>query len=337
MQQNNTQQNEIKKEHGAYIYALAVAVLICLQLAAAVIAAVIWRDSLLEESANLPPEFLLFASFLLQAAFTALYFLFYRKRRIKPTHRLKTKLHPAWYALSALLGIACLFLFMGAHTLFDNFLRWAGYTAPDSPFADPSGFLQKSLIILTAVIAAPIGEELIFRGGLIDGLDKKYPVFVTAVLSGVLFSFMHMSPAQTIYQFFLGFAAACLVLRTKSVLPGIILHMVSNLIVALSLMINPVEAFFTAYTQQFIFRSFAGGLVLSILLAAIGTAVFSGLVLINVKSKKPQNGEQAINIESTTAKNTLFPAERKNNRVFYACLIAPFLVTLFVWIGAFLV
>jgi len=345
MQQNSLPKNELKKEYGAYIYAGAILVFICIQLAVYVAAIFIWRGEP-DEPLTPPPEFLLFASFLLQVGFAALYFLFYRKHRVKPDHSLKTKLNPKWYALSAILGVACLFLFMSVHILFANFLEnRTSFTSPDSPFADPSGFIQIFLIILTAVIAAPIGEELIFRGGLIDGLNKKFPVFATAALSGILFSFMHMNPASTVYQFFLGFAAACLVLATKSIIPAVILHAVSNLIVALSILINPVYSFFNLYTQRL---TSGWGIVLSILLAFIGVSVFAGLVVISNKKRKihtyytPQ--DKSIIQEKQAAENVLSSPSpsldnvspyNKSSKLFYACLIAPFLITLLVWLAHF--
>ncbi len=51
-------------------------------------------------------------------------------------------------------------------------------------------------IVITAVIAAPIVEEMVFRGVVLRGLRSRLPVLVAVVLQGVLFGGAHFDPVR---------------------------------------------------------------------------------------------------------------------------------------------
>jgi uncharacterized protein len=58
--------------------------------------------------------------------------------------------------------------------------------------------------LLAIVIAAPILEELIFRGIILHGLLKRYSPFHAILLSSVLFGIVHLNPWQFITGLFIG-------------------------------------------------------------------------------------------------------------------------------------
>jgi len=51
-------------------------------------------------------------------------------------------------------------------------------------------------LVITAVIAAPIVEEMVFRGVVMRGLRSRLPVVVVIVLQGVLFGVAHVDPVR---------------------------------------------------------------------------------------------------------------------------------------------
>jgi hypothetical protein len=51
-------------------------------------------------------------------------------------------------------------------------------------------------IVITAVIAAPIVEEMVFRGVVLRGLRSRLPVVASVVLQGVLFGIAHLDPVR---------------------------------------------------------------------------------------------------------------------------------------------
>ena len=84
------------------------------------------------------------------------------------------------------------------------------------------------LLILYVVILGPISEELIFRG-LTAGYAKRiFRLWVVNVVQAVLFGAMHMNPIQSIYAFVLGLVIGYLVLKSDSLLMGMIIHITFN-------------------------------------------------------------------------------------------------------------
>jgi membrane protease YdiL (CAAX protease family) len=92
------------------------------------------------------------------------------------------------------------------------------------------GFGAVPVQILLIVIAAPISEEVCFRGMLFGGLREKLPRVAAALLSGLIFGGLHALTGVTAVPplIVFGFLLALLYERTGSIVPGIILHMLNN-------------------------------------------------------------------------------------------------------------
>ncbi len=92
------------------------------------------------------------------------------------------------------------------------------------------GFGALPFQILLIAIAAPISEELCFRGMLFGGLRERLPRLAAALISGLIFGGLHaltgVSAVPPLIVF--GFLLALLYERTGSIVPGILLHMLNN-------------------------------------------------------------------------------------------------------------
>ncbi len=89
---------------------------------------------------------------------------------------------------------------------------------------------QKGFFTFVAmVVAAPILEELIFRGVILDGLLRVYTPFKSIVISSFLFGLVHLNLHQLIGGFLFGCFSGWVYYRTRSLLPSIIIHAVANL------------------------------------------------------------------------------------------------------------
>jgi membrane protease YdiL (CAAX protease family) len=89
--------------------------------------------------------------------------------------------------------------------------------------------------VLLIVIAAPISEEVCFRGMLFGGLRTRIPRIAAALLSGLIFGALHALTGITAVPplIFFGFVLALLYEETGSIVPGILLHMLNNTIALL--------------------------------------------------------------------------------------------------------
>jgi ABC-2 type transport system permease protein/sodium transport system permease protein len=99
------------------------------------------------------------------------------------------------------------------------------------------------------VMALPLGlaaltEELFFRGYLFSALQRVAKPWTVIIVTGVLFGLMHsviggsLGSEQILPATLMGLALGCIRWRTGSVLPGMALHLVHN--VLLSFMLNSI-------------------------------------------------------------------------------------------------
>ena len=101
-----------------------------------------------------------------------------------------------------------------------------------SSYTDSSSFLSKGnelLNFIAAVIAAPICEELVFRGGvyrsLSDAVSRPLAIFISSLIFGV----MHGTAIWVAYTFVLGIIMCWIYDRFNSLIAPIIFHAAFNL------------------------------------------------------------------------------------------------------------
>ena len=94
------------------------------------------------------------------------------------------------------------------------------------------GFGAIPIQILLIVIAAPVTEEVCFRGMLFGGLREKLPRIAAALVCGLIFGALHAITGVTAVPplIVFGFLLALLYERTGSIVPGMLLHMLNNIV-----------------------------------------------------------------------------------------------------------
>jgi membrane protease YdiL (CAAX protease family) len=110
---------------------------------------------------------------------------------------------------------------------------------PEPPEQIPEQIRQASLIwpAVVAVLAAPIGEEVFFRGFLFRGLRRRFTVWPAALISAVCFSLIHITPGSlggsvtlVVALFPVGVGLAWIYEKRQSLLPCVVAHATFNLI-----------------------------------------------------------------------------------------------------------
>ena len=84
--------------------------------------------------------------------------------------------------------------------------------------------------VLAVAVVAPVVEELIFRGLMLNRLRMVMPGWVAVLLSSAVFGACHGNPVWFGYAFALGAFFGFLDLRANSVLPSILGHLAFNAI-----------------------------------------------------------------------------------------------------------
>ena len=86
-------------------------------------------------------------------------------------------------------------------------------------------------IFISTCIIAPIFEEILYRGVLLNGLLKKYNYKKAIIYSALIFGIAHMNLPQGINAFFLGTIIGLAYYYTKSIYLCMAMHFVNNFLV----------------------------------------------------------------------------------------------------------
>ena len=123
---------------------------------------------------------------------------------------------------------------IGAYFLF-AIVYTAIFGAPEQEdIAESFGSVPVQVLLI--VVAAPISEEICFRGMLYGGLRERWPRIAAALFAGLIFGALHaltgLSAVPPLVAF--GFVLCLLYERTGSIVPGIVLHMLNNSVALLA-------------------------------------------------------------------------------------------------------
>jgi len=117
---------------------------------------------------------------------------------------------------------------IGAYLLFAGVYAAIFGSPKQEDIAESFGALPIQILLI--VIAAPVSEEVCFRGMLFGGLRTRMPRLAAALISGLVFGALHaltgISAVPPLIVF--GFVLALLYEKTGSIVPGIVLHMLNN-------------------------------------------------------------------------------------------------------------
>ena len=132
-------------------------------------------------------------------------------------------------------------------------------------------------------LVAPVMEELFFRGLVFKSFLERYSVRKAVVASSLLFALFHLNPWQAIVAFPIGVLNAWLVLRTGSLVPGMLAHFATN--TTSTFLIFPLGALFGYDYDEMTQRTHFPWQLLAVALAASA----SGILWLFRLPQRPQN------------------------------------------------
>ncbi len=97
-------------------------------------------------------------------------------------------------------------------------------------YAEASASLNDSgvMAFIATALAAPVVEEVVFRGLILSRLRRAMPGWLALVLSAAIFGVCHGHPVWIAYAFLLGLVFGGMTLRSGSILPSMLAHVVFN-------------------------------------------------------------------------------------------------------------
>ena len=162
-------------------------------------------------------------SYFVAMALTLVGFLFYRSRRRGP----KIIAHFSSRGLNPVLLLWGVVFMLATSVVLEPLLS----LLPEVPNAYGRG----AWAIVTVVVMAPLFEEVIFRGVLLESTRAKYGVMATWLVSSAVFGIVHVHPTVAVNAFAIGLVRGFVYMRTDSLWSTIILHAVNNGIAYLAL------------------------------------------------------------------------------------------------------
>ena len=150
-------------------------------------------------------------------------FLFYRSRRRGP----KIIAHFSSRGLNPILLLWGVLFMLATSVVLEPLLS----LLPEVPNAYGRG----AWAIVMVVVMAPLFEEVIFRGVLLESTRAKYGVMAAWLVSSAIFGIVHVHPTVAVNAFAIGLVLGFVYMRTDSLWSVIILHAVNNGIAYLAL------------------------------------------------------------------------------------------------------
>ncbi len=117
-----------------------------------------------------------------------------------------------------------------------------------------------ALMIIATVIAAPIAEEIFFRGLVESRLKTGMPMLAAMIVSAWLFGLVHVSPIWILYAALLGFVLVWTAEKYGSIWASLVVHMAYNAANLPLVMLGEID-------DGIFYAMLAGSGVLSVLLA----------------------------------------------------------------------
>lgn len=193
------------------------------------------------------------------------------------------------------LGVSMLCFTAGTSTVWSVILYYLGYRGGGSSMPETfNAWLLLLDLVLTGVLPA-VFEEFTNRGAFLTAMRSSFNPAQTVLICGLAFGLFHQNITQIFYTFFFGVLCAVLVLRTKSVYPGMIVHFVNN---GLSVYLDFAEAYglplggISDWLYSLLERAFPLVGLLWLLVTAAGIGII--YLIFRLTKKKQSDGEARI-------------------------------------------
>ena len=147
-----------------------------------------------------------------------------------PIHafRVNIKINPWIFLIAVYMGVMLYLLTVGVSSISTVFLNLIGYTKSPSV---GTIYSSPGVIILSYFLVAflpGIFEELTYRGLALRVVGNLKDDYSKIIILALLFGLGHMFIQQTMYAFVGGIFFAYLAIKTHSIVPGMIMHIINN-------------------------------------------------------------------------------------------------------------
>ncbi len=183
--------------------------------------------------------YLFFAYFITQAVMglSVLVAVNFKLKELLPRLHCNKAVKKADYFLMLPLSFVLIFGLNFLPAIFLTAMQELGYVMQEVPFPDTTTLFGFIAGVVCICIVPAIVEESIFRGVILRSFSQK-SAWKGILISSALFALMHGSAQQTVYQFVVGIFLALVAIKSNSIYPSMLLHMLNNVISLLILFMS---------------------------------------------------------------------------------------------------
>ncbi|WP_027622921.1 CPBP family intramembrane glutamic endopeptidase [Clostridium lundense] len=102
----------------------------------------------------------------------------------------------------------------------------------------PSIIAASVVVFIFIVIIAPVFEEILIRGIILEGFLNKYKALTAIIVSSLIFGIIHLNIPQFINATLLGLFLAIIYYKTKSLILCIVSHALNNILAIALIFVN---------------------------------------------------------------------------------------------------
>lgn len=121
--------------------------------------------------------------------------------------------------------------------IYSYFINSRGIEIPSPDFSIPKNTTYLILFFSYTCVIAPVFEEIIFRGYILNNM-RRYGNIVAVIVSSIFFCMFHSNLVQFINPILMGIMLSFIAIKSESILPSIIIHMFNNTCAMLSTVIT---------------------------------------------------------------------------------------------------
>jgi membrane protease YdiL (CAAX protease family) len=174
---------------------------------------------------TLTGEYMLIILFVSAIVALLICLLIYRWRKIRVFEHMKLKsAEPKILFLAIPTGLAIEFTAMVIFSLTASLFKQSAQAYESMV----SGMMSSWFAFIAVGLVAPIVEDFIFRGLILNELRRNYSVTVAIIIQAVLFGAMHLNISQGVYATFAGLILGIIAVSANSVWPAVIGHIMMN-------------------------------------------------------------------------------------------------------------
>lgn len=116
-----------------------------------------------------------------------------------------------------------------------------GIDIPAPDFSIPSNKVYLILFFSYTCVIAPVFEEIIFRGFILNNM-RRFGNITAILVTSIFFSMFHFNLVQLVNPILMGIILSFIAIRSESIIPCIMVHMFNNIMAMLTTVISSIDS-----------------------------------------------------------------------------------------------